>query len=314
MRSLPAARWFLLAGFVILCVRFSAAQSPGQVSFQQVDGQLVIKVDRRPVATYVYQDAEIPRPYFAHVKAPGGIQVTRNHPPIEGTDRVDHDSMHPGIWMAFGDLDGADFWRNKAKIAHVQFVGNPISGTGRGSFEEKKHYRRSDGTNVCVESFRCSIHVRPGGYLILWDSTFQSEREFYFGDQEEMGVGFRVATPISEQSGGALRDSEGKKGAREIWSHASRWCAYSGVVEGQRVGISILCHPDNFRRSWMHARNYGFVAANAFGRKAMNKGGASKVTVRPGQSLRLRYGLWIHSGDGGDESAIEAAYKFLVGS
>ena len=39
------------------------------------------------------------------------MQVTRHHPPIEGQDRVDHGTFHPGIWMAFGDISGSDYWR-----------------------------------------------------------------------------------------------------------------------------------------------------------------------------------------------------------
>ena len=78
------------------------------------------------------------------------------------------------------------------------------------------------------------------------------------------------------------------------WS--STFSSESEFYFGDRaVGMTILCHPDNFRPSWTHARNYGFMAANPFGRKAMNKGDESKVIVKPGESLRLRYGIWIHA-------------------
>ena len=46
-----------------------------------------------------------------------------------------------------------------------------------------------------------SLLVRPAGYLLTWDSTFSSDRSFYFGDQEEMGLGIRVATPIRVERG-----------------------------------------------------------------------------------------------------------------
>ncbi len=39
------------------------------------------------------------------------------------------------------------------------------------------------------------------------------------------------------------------------------------------------------------------MAANPFGREAMNKGENSRVVVEAGESLRLRYGVWIHSGE-----------------
>jgi hypothetical protein len=54
--------------------------------------------------------------------------------------------------------------------------------------------------------------------------------------------------------------------------------------------------PANFRRSWFHARDYGFVAANPFGANAFTQGPKSKVGVRAGESLRLRYGVFVHEG------------------
>ncbi len=284
---------------------WAAETAPPSIGFQQRPGELVITVAGQPLASYVYQDAQhkIPRPYFAHVKAPGGVQVTRHHPPVAGQDRMDHEALHPGIWLAFGDLDGTDFWRNKAQIAHVRFIKPPQGGAGRGSFVEEKEYRRADQSVICTETFHCRVHALKDGFLLIWDSAFRSADAFYFGDQEEMGLGVRVATPLSEIEGGRLSDSTGRRGASAIWSHSAAWCDYSGIKDGQWVGMTLMCHPENFRESWMHARNYGFVAANPFGRAAMQKGPPSRVVVQPGETLRLRYAVWIHAGQLDQQSA-----------
>ncbi len=273
-------------------VATAMAQQP-RLSFKHADGQFAINVDKNPIATYVYNDEAIFRPYFAHVKAPSGIQVTRNHPPKAG-DLDDHATMHPGIWLAFGDMSGNDFWRNRAKVKHVKFLQAPAVENNAGTFSQQKRYLRSDGTVVCDEAFRATIRVDHDGYLFLLESTFRSENDFYFGDQEEMGLGVRVATPISEVEGGRLTDSTGREGARAIWSNSAAWCDYSGEVDGHRVGITIMSHPQNFRESWFHARDYGLVAANPFGRAAMKKGEPSKVIVKPEETLKLRYAVWIH--------------------
>jgi hypothetical protein len=56
-------------------------------------------------------------------------------------------------------------------------------------------------------------------------------------------------------------------------------------------------HPENFRRCWFHARDYGFMAANPFGRQAFTGEEKSRVDVRPGEDFRLRYGVfWYDSG------------------
>jgi putative heme-binding domain-containing protein len=271
---------------------------------------LLIQCGDKEVATYIYRHDQVQRPFFAHVKAPSGTQLTRNFPPSAG-DSKDHADMHPGLWMAFGDISGEDFWRNKGRVVHEKFVEKPIGGPGRGSFLQRKSYQRSDGSVVCVEDFRCTIHVLKEGYLVDWHSTFSmppnsdkqstealasdsQDQVFYFGDQEEMGIGIRVATPITEKNSGQITDSKGRKGAKRVWSQSSAWCDYSGFIDNEPLGITLLCHPENFRESWMHARNYGLVAANAFGRKAMKKGGSSKVIIRQGETLQLRYGILLH--------------------
>jgi hypothetical protein len=129
----------------------------------------------------------------------------------------------------------------------------------------------------------------------MWDSEFTGVREFAFGDQEEMGLGIRVATPLRVEAGdgslppgnGTMTDSEGRKNGAEIGGNSADWCDYSGSLNGQRVGMTIFCHPKNFRPSWFHARDYGFLAANAFGRAAFRKcatesccTGAHKTRIR----------------------------------
>ncbi len=87
----------------------SGAFAGDEVSFDVQTDSVAIDVGGKPLATYVFRDAKILRPYLVHVRAPSGVQVTRNHPPVEGADRTDHDTMHPGIWLAFGDISGVDF-------------------------------------------------------------------------------------------------------------------------------------------------------------------------------------------------------------
>ncbi len=298
------------------------ATEPGKapVEFAQGDGRVTVVIDGLPVAVYCYRDDKITRPFFAHVRAPNGMQVTRNHPPIEGQDLADHPTFHPGIWMAFGDINGSDYWRIMAPVRQVDFVEPPKGGAGRGSFAvHNKYLDQKDPTKVvCDEIARYTFIDRPEGYFLLWDSTFSSDHEFAFGDQEEMGLGFRVATPLrverkSEGSippgNGTILDSEGRKNGDEIWGNSADWCDYSGIMDGERIGMTIFCHPENFRPSWFHARDYGLLEANPFGRQAFGKGEKSSVEVKPGDKLRLRYGVLVHSGPEKSVVDLAAAYR-----
>ncbi len=57
----------------------------------------------------------------------------------KGVDALDHDTMHPGIWLGFGfgDISGHDFWRNKAAMEHVRFVSEPQIADGRLTFSNE---------------------------------------------------------------------------------------------------------------------------------------------------------------------------------
>jgi hypothetical protein len=163
--------------------------------------------------------------------------------------------------------------------------------------------------------------ARPAGHLLVWDSTFPSDNEFAFGDQEEMGLGFRVATPLRVEQksevdlppgNGTILDSEGRKNGDEVWGNSAQWCDYSGTMAGQRVGMTLFCHPENFRPSWFHARDYGMLEANPFGRQAFGKGEKSSVVIKPGEKMRLRYGVLLHSGAEGSRPDLPAAYADYV--
>ncbi len=314
-------RFTLLAACSILPVGspLLAAEMP-TFSFSQSPGKVSITIDDHPLATYVYEDENIPRPYFAQVHAPGGTRVTRNHPPAQGKEPTDHATMHPGLWMAFGDINGNDYWRNRAKVRHESFIEQPRQHSDKAGFAVRNLYLTTDVVEdsdkkniVCGEICRYTFHALPEGILLIWDSTFSTDQKpCTFGDQEEMGLGIRVAGPLMVQRGGTILDAEGRKDEREVWGESAPWCDYSGTIDGRHVGITILCHPENFRRSWFHARDYGLLLANPFGRKAFGKGPASELTVGPNKPLRLCHGVLLHANSGDKRPDFGQVFKEYV--
>lgn len=288
------ARVGLLLGLVSALPGPARAEPP--VAFDRKDGRLQIRVVGKPFATYVWEDREVRRPYFAHLHAPNGTPVTRPHPPVAGRDPTDHPDMHPGLWLAFGDLGGADFWRNKGAVEHAGFVEGPAATEGGGGFAVRNRYRVG-GRTVCEEVCRVGISARPAGYLIDWSSAFSGPADFQFGDQEEMGLGVRVATPLTVKNGGRIINADGAASEKGAWGKQADWCDYRGAVGGEDVGVALMPDPGNFRRSWFHARDYGLLVANPFGRRAFTKGARSEVVVKAGATFRLRFGVLVHSGE-----------------
>ena len=101
-------------------------QTTSPWSIEPQVGKLILKHRGVALTVFHYQDDQCLRPFFSNVRTLNGTQVTRNHPPSPGVDPDDHADMHCGIWLGFGDIDGHDFWRNKARIRHRRFLSEPI--------------------------------------------------------------------------------------------------------------------------------------------------------------------------------------------
>jgi hypothetical protein len=295
------AGWLMRFG-VVTCAVAAAVGAPAaeepEVSFAERGERLEIAVAGRPFASYVYEDREILRPYFAHVREPGGTQVTRAHPPVQGKDAVDHATMHPGIWLGLGDVSGADFWRNKGVVRQSGFAVKPQGGKGLGRFTASLTYHRTAGeAPMAKQDSAYTVRVLPSGYLLEADLKLAAVGDpLVLGDQEEMGLGLRVASGITATAGGAITNSEGRRSEKEVWGRPADWCDYSGVLDGRRVGMCLMPHPGNFRKSWFHARDYGLLVANPFGQNAFTRGEKSAVRVEVNQPLRLRFAVLVYGG------------------
>ena len=281
------------------------------IRFAMRDDRLVIAHSGKRLAEYVFRDPKVLRPYFANVHTLSGRKITRNHPPIAGTDATDHADMHPGIWFGFGDISGHDFWRNRARIEHVGFPTAPTVKDGVLSFQQEFRLVTTDGKQLATVTSDCVLKPNTTGLLITWEMGFRDIQDsIAFGDQEEMGFGARVATPLAEKNGGTITASTGLRTAAKTWGQAADWCDYSGIIAGEPCGITLMASSKNFRRSWWHNRDYGVFVANPFGRAAMKQGEKSVVALAAGESLSLRFGAMIHGGAGYDPAA---AYREFAG-
>lgn len=304
---------------LVLTVAGAASSHAQQFAIEQVPGAVRIYFGDKQVAEYVYHDPKISRPYFANLCSPDGKRLTRNHPPIAGQDRMDHPEYHPGLWLAFGDLSGADNWRLKAAVEHERFLEEPGVENEVVKLQVENRYTAGDKqTTICHDRSRYTLRATDLGLLLTWDSTFTHESPFWFGDQEEMGLGIRMATSLRVEQGGPdpapagtgeIVDDQGRRNAEQIWGKTARWIDYRGQLDGEPAGVALFCHPDNFRATRMHARDYGYLAANPFALAAFGAGDPSRVTVSPGESLRLRYGVLLHSGETLAQEELESAYR-----
>lgn len=304
------ARCALMPCFLAIACLAARAAEP-EVAFHRDGDRLDIRVGDLPFATYRAAMGGTTRPFLEHLKAPNGVPITRNNPPIEGRDLTDHATFHPGLWLAFGDLNGADFWRNADPVRQLGFEAEPRGGPGAGSFAVRYRLETRKGGPIGEELCRITIRARPAGILLIWDSTFTplGGRPLIFGDQEEMGLGIRMATPLAVVNGGTIQDSAGRRNEKGVWGKSADWCSYRGVVDGKLAGVVIMPDPANFRPCWFHARDYGLLAANAFGVNAFTNGPPSRVKIPPDERLRLRFGVLVFGSDSPKPPDFPAIYR-----
>jgi hypothetical protein len=292
---------------LVLTVAATGVPAADLVIRQEADRLVVTHAGGGPVATFVFTDPVVGRPAIRDLAAAGGTIVTRPCPPRPGIDADDHATMHPGVWLGFSDLSGADPWRHKTAVRFAGFDGKPAVADGGATFTARIEYldKPTDGPDarvVCSE--RSTITIRDEEIagqpvrVLRWDAELApgGDRSLVFGDVEEMGLGVRLATPLSPTGGGGYLASHGGRDEAGAFGLPAEWVDATGTIDGQAVGVTIVDMPGNPRKPFFHARNYGLVLANPFGRKAYGvKKPPRPLALEPGETLQLHYVVLLHT-------------------
>ena len=256
------------------------------------DDRLEIGFEGRDVASYFYRHEKVWRPFFANLKTPSGIQVTRNFPPREGDSR-DHWDMHPGLSLGFAVLNGVNFWHNReGSMVHQAF--DAVNAAGRrAEFIARNRYLDGDGNELCTETTQYRLQRNQHGFLITIDARLRASKDIFFGVKEEMGLTLRVATPITVKYGkGSILSAAGGANGKGTWGKVDKWWDYFGPVGKRNVGVQIISASDN-PEVWSHSRDYGVLVANPFP-VDIKANRHKKVNLAEGNELRLRFGVQIH--------------------
>lgn len=286
------------------------------------------------VAKYA-TDPKYSKPFLYPVLAPDGTGVTRGWPVEKGlpgeatTDHVHHKS----VWFCHGDVipegvelktkttdkhgKGVDFWSEvkdkDGKPRHGQMtvvkVGEPKKVPGGVSVETQNEWLTPDGEKILDETRVITFTETSEGRLFVFDVTLKATAcPITFGDTKEGSFGIRVHDELrpAAKDGATVTTAEGKalaapqKDNLSIWGEPSPWIDYSGKVSGKAVGIAVFDGPSNPKAYW-HVRAYGLNGANPFGRDGSGfpsqKGKSDFVKIEKGGELKLKYGVYAHTGD-----------------
>jgi hypothetical protein len=249
-----------------------------------------------------------------HDVVPLKVNVTRivDLDPPTGLDRkhplyYDH-PHHKGLWISIDEVNGIAYWAEKGTIknAGVELLkssGDPAM------LRLINHWQDDDGQPVVVETSTISIHANR---LLVYDIEFKAaDKPVTFGDTKEGLFAIRLPNGMREMiAGGPVVSDAGVSGSNALWGKPAPWIDYVGPIAGRPYGVTILDDPRNFRPSRYHVRDYGLFAINPWGEKAYTGGQEEEKpsVLQPGESLKLRYGLYVHVG-GVEEGRVGEAFR-----
>lgn len=309
-----------LAFVSIFALPLSAEEAAAPVSAKVSERAIEFRVGTALVTRY-HTDPAAAKPYFWPILAPGAIPVTRGWPMEKGLPKQTVDHPHQkSAWFCHGDIipegielktrsldkrvRGVDFWSETpghGRIVCTSAKALPGSPT-TASVETTNEWRTADGIKILDEVRTISLILIDSTPVLTIRSTLKaSVCPIAFGDTKEGSLGVRVSDQIAVKEGGNYSNAEGKKNEKEVWGQASKWVDYVGTIDGKVAGIAVFDHPKNAHPAVWHARGYGLMAANPFGRGESGfpsmKGKTDVVKLGKGEELTLTYAIYPHAGD-----------------
>jgi hypothetical protein len=313
---------------------------PADVTITADKSHIDFRAGKALVTRYVI-DPKYAKPFFWPLNTPSGVPLTRPWPmaKLEPGEKKDHPHQK-SAWFCHGDVipeglgvkksrhaDGVDFWAEGPGHGRIVCtrVGAVKQSKGHGQVMTTNEWRMTDGTKVLDETRTIHLYDLGSARLLVLDiDLLASVVPITFGDTKEGSLGVRVRDSMRVDKGkGKLTNAEGKsgegpKGNREkkgCWGLVSAWCDYTGPTEGREAGVALFADPTNPVPSAWHARNYGLMAANPFGRARSGfpemRGKKELVKLTKGEHLKLRYGIYLHDGDAKEGKVAEGYARFV---
>lgn len=270
----------------------SAAVSPGVTWGLKAD-RLAIHLGGGPAADAIFKNEQTARPQVQNLPAPSG-QPGMRQPPPAATAPPAHAPIHPGRWLAFGDINGQDLWRNQGWIELVKWATAPALSGGHITFATENHLVGADDQTPVVPPRRLALSLSKGhAFLLTWPADFISAgTERVWGDQEEMGFGGRLATSFTEKNGGAVVNRAGLRGAKAAWGKPAAWAAYSREINGRVLGAAIFSAEANPTPIWWQRRDDGLMVVNGCVQRVRLPAANGPSVLNTPDSLKLHSGLW----------------------
>lgn len=332
-KRVPGLALFLVFGLGLLVsprlgAEVTVAKESDAVRFD-IDGKLFTRLHLGPT---------VAKPYLWPIVSSQGIPMTRSWPmeavkPDSSEKTTDH-KHQKSAWFCHGDvvaegvkvpmkkgIAGVDFWSEDGPHGKIK-TAKVLDATAQGKHAKVTvalEWVSAEGQRILTENRTYHVFQGENGQrMIVMDTELKAaDAAITFDDTKEGSFGIRVRDALAEKAGkGVMTSSEGKSREFNIWGRQLDWVDYSGPLDGKSVGIAVMADPANPIKTCWHARGYGLLAANPFGRAKSGfpamKGNAELVKLKPNETLKLRYGILVHDGDT-QEGKVKEGFDWFKG-
>ncbi len=250
------------------------------------------------VLEYRYTAAR-PKTYVHPLVLPNGFAISYDSPP-------DH-LHHQGLMLAWSSVNGLDFWGEKNPGEHGQIVHQKflrLSDRGPAVIAALNHWV-AKGKLYLVEKQTVRVPEPTQDLVRLdWESEITAQKEAITIDASKHpynGLGIRF--PHSMDFGKTL-NSNGTTDFKKASGERAKWCAYTGSMgEGKGpASLAMFDAPENPR----HPTPF-FVMNDKFGYMSAAPSFHEGFTLKPGESLRFRWGVVAFAGEP-DRAKLDALY------
>ena len=298
----------------VIGLALTACVTPDEFTFEERDGGLHLSEGDRPVLVFNCDDVEPPEGregvarngYIHPLYDPVGVPLTDDFPP-------DH-PHHRGVFLAWPRItvldEQVDVWHLRGIRPEFEEWGPREVTRDSASFEASQLWTLDDGTDAARARLRYRVHASDdSGRLIDLHATVTNLTEETLtlrGSGAAYG-GLNVRID-GERPDVIITTAEGRLDgdANEI-DPPSPWADHSTrSSEGRpHTGVALFQHPENpgFPARHWTLRRYGFLGAAWPGDESHE--------IAPGESLDMRYRLFIHRGTAEDAGVANRFDEFV---
>ncbi len=301
----------LFTAAIVIGALMLSAPARAEVKLTQQPTSIKVEIDGKLFTDYHFlpgDDKNFHRPFAYPVNAADGQCITSDQ---TITNPKEH-PHHRSFWISQGDVNGVDHWSHLAGKSGIQKHIKFDKVEGDTLVEQLEWSGKTETDPTLLKETRTlrffALEDGTRGIDVTVTLVPAGNEAVTLGDTKEAGLcAVRLHSEIGNSEKGdkarkgALTNSAGKTGEKEIWGKPADWCDESGQIGGKPYGVAIFDHPENPRHPTMwHTREYGLHAPNPFGLHDFDKNqpkGAGDFKIEPGKPVTFKYRALFHTGN-----------------